>query len=79
MHNHGYEEEVEEAEDCEEVIRTLFITCENPMWCFAKAAKRKFGRFAFGLLAVALGSLPKSQLFSIFVSAEWVNAVISGL
>ena len=48
MPNHGDEEEVEEEEGCEEVIRISFDISATPLWCFAKAAGQKSGRFAFG-------------------------------
>ena len=48
MHNHGHEEKVEEEEGCEEVIRISFDISATPLWCFAKAAGQKSGRFAFG-------------------------------
>jgi hypothetical protein len=69
MPNHGDEEEVEEEEGCEEVIRISFDISATPLWCFAKAAGQKSGRFAFGR-----GS-PTGQLFMLtkVFDVHWVD------
>jgi hypothetical protein len=54
MLNHGYEEEGQGEEGCEEVIRDTFGFAK-PVCVSPKAARRKSGHFAFRYAARIIG------------------------
>jgi hypothetical protein len=84
MLNHGYEEEGEGEEGCEEVVRNTFGFCETCMvFRQKKAARRKSGRFAvirFGAMwrgSWAFRILPTSPRYTDLFSRRAVGCSMS--